>query len=49
MGKEFTDLTWEELCDLICGDPEEDGDDDLVILSEINQQTKEVSNGHLSN
>lgn len=24
MGKEFTNLTEEELCDLMCGKPEED-------------------------
>ena len=24
MGAEFYDLTLEELCDLMCGDPEED-------------------------
>ena len=26
MGMEFTDLTEEELCDLMCGKPEEDED-----------------------
>jgi len=38
MGKEFTDLTWDELCDLMCGGPEDDGDDELIIPLEINQQ-----------
>lgn len=28
MGKTFYDLTDEELCDLMCGDPEEDYEDD---------------------
>lgn len=28
MGKEFTNLTEEELCDLICGGPEEDEDEE---------------------
>lgn len=27
MGKEFTNLTEEELCDLMCGGPEEDEDE----------------------
>lgn len=27
MGMTFEDLTWEELCDLMCGGPEEDEDD----------------------
>lgn len=27
MGKEFTNLTEEELCDLMCGGPEEDEED----------------------
>lgn len=28
MGKEFYDLTPEELCDLMCGKPEDDYEDD---------------------
>jgi len=28
MGKVFENLTWDDLCDLMCGSPEEDGDDD---------------------
>ena len=24
MGKEYTDLTWKDLCDLMCGTPEDD-------------------------
>ena len=24
MGKTFENLTWEELCDLMCGEPEDD-------------------------
>lgn len=28
MGMEFYDLTEEELCDLMCGKPEEDEEDD---------------------
>lgn len=28
MGQTFEDLTWEELCDLMCGKPEEDEEDD---------------------
>ena len=28
MGMEFTNLTEEELCDLMCGKPEEDEDDE---------------------
>lgn len=28
MGKEFTGLTCEQLCDLMCGDPEEDYDEE---------------------
>ena len=26
MGMEFVDLTIEELCDLMCGEPEDDGE-----------------------
>ena len=28
MGKEFTNLTWEDLCDMMCGKPEEDMEDE---------------------
>ena len=28
MGKEFTNITQEELCDLMCGKPEDDYEDD---------------------
>ena len=28
MGKTFENLTWEELCDLMCGEPEEDCEED---------------------
>ena len=28
MGKTFEELTWEELCDLMCGKPEEGGEND---------------------
>lgn len=28
MGKTFENLTWEELCDLMCGKPEEDCEED---------------------
>ena len=28
MGKTFEELTWEELCDLMCGKPEEEGGED---------------------
>ncbi len=24
MGKEFTNLTWDDLCDLMCGRPEDE-------------------------
>lgn len=27
MGKTFEQLTWDDLCDLMCGTPEEDYDD----------------------
>lgn len=29
MGKTFEDLTWEELCDLICGKVEEDDGEEM--------------------
>lgn len=29
MGKTFEDLTWEELCDLICGKAEEDDGEEM--------------------
>ena len=37
MGAEFTDLTWEDLCDLMCGQPEEDfiEEDELIEKEEI--------------
>ena len=28
MGKKFTDLTWEDMCDLMCGIPEEEPEED---------------------
>jgi hypothetical protein len=28
MGQTFEDLTWEELCDLMCGQPEDDCEED---------------------
>ena len=40
MGKEFTNLTEEELCDLMCGKPEEDEED---------EETPEVRNRPLDN
>ena len=37
MGAEFTDLTWEDLCDLMCGQPEEDfiEEDEMTEKEEI--------------
>lgn len=29
VGAEFTDLTWEDMCDLMCGKPEEDYEEDM--------------------
>lgn len=29
MGKTFENLTWDDLCDLMCGDPEDDEDEDF--------------------
>ena len=29
MGMTFENLTWDDLCDLICGDPEDDTDDEI--------------------
>ena len=34
MGAEFTDLTWDEMCDLMCGAPEEDMEDDNEKINE---------------
>ena len=28
MGKTFEDLTWEDLCDLMCGGPEDEEEED---------------------
>ena len=28
MGKTFKNLTWEELCDLMCGKPEDDEEEE---------------------
>ena len=28
MGKTFENLTWEELCDLMCGKPEDDEEEE---------------------
>jgi len=30
MGKTFTNLTWDDLCDLMCGGPEEEWEDDTA-------------------
>ena len=30
MGMELTNLTWEELCELMCGKPEEDEEEEEV-------------------
>ena len=36
MGKEFANLTWDDLCDLMCGKPEEDEEtwDEEVVKQE---------------
>lgn len=36
MGKTFYDLTDEELCDLMCGDPEQDYDEEEKTEEELN-------------
>ena len=28
MGKTFENLTWDDLCDLMCGGPEDEGEED---------------------
>ncbi|MBR5677086.1 MAG: hypothetical protein IKX20_03000 [Paludibacteraceae bacterium] len=30
MGKTFTNLTWDDLCDLMCGVPEEEWEDETA-------------------
>lgn len=39
MGMEFYDLTEEELCDLMCGKPEEDEEDDEDEIQHNNTST----------
>lgn len=35
MGKTFENLTWDDLCDLMCGVPEDEGgEDDGTVRSE---------------
>lgn len=38
MGAEFTDLTWEDLCDLMCGQPEEDFIEEDDEINDIKQK-----------
>jgi hypothetical protein len=45
MGKTFEELTWEELCDLMCGAPEEEGgEDDNKDNISINTDNRDVGN-----
>lgn len=46
MGKEFTNLTEEDLCDLMCGTPEEDADD--FVLTEENYYSQEANERYMS-
>ena len=42
MGKEFVNLTDEELCDLMCGGPEEDdGEEQFEECDTVNRRSKE--------
>ena len=40
MGKTFEDLTWDDLCDLMCGGPEEDGEEQPKECNEINRNSE---------
>ena len=51
MGKTFEELTWEELCDLMCGKPEDDpegGENDSKDNISINTDNRDVVNRVLS-
>ena len=49
MGKTFEELTWEELCDLICGKPEDEGEDnDIKDNISIDTNNRDVDNRLLS-
>lgn len=41
MGMTFENLTWDDLCDLMCGDPEDD------IEAETPEDIKDMQNGQL--
>lgn len=47
MGKEFVGLSNEELCDLMCGTPEEDTEEDFVLTSD-NYYSKEANEKYMS-
>ena len=47
MGKTFENLTWDDLCDLMCGRPEDDpegGEDDNKDNISINTDNRDVVN-----
>ena len=49
MGKTFEELTWEELCDLMCGKPEDEGgEDDSKDNLLFNTSNRDVDNRVLS-
>ena len=44
MGKTFENLTWEDLCDLMCGDPEPEPEEDEKIKCEFDNSTLQTEN-----
>ena len=43
LERTMTDLTWDDLCDLMCGCPEEEGEDDGIPDESLPEESKQVS------
>lgn len=43
MGKMFENLTWDQLCDLMCGGPEDDGEKQLKKRNKTDKRCEEDS------
>ena len=41
MGKTFENLTWDQLCDLMCGGPEDDGEKQFKKCDKVNKRREE--------
>lgn len=43
MGMTFENLTWEDMCDLMCGAPEIDDDDDQSTIKKEEFENEKIS------